>query len=82
MRMTIIAAAALLTFGSGAAFAQNMTGSAQTPPSPNAGSQTVEPTNSLPRGAESALTERPGSDLGSSTTPPARAYPVPTAPRR
>ena len=67
MRKLLMGAAFSLAIAA-PAFAQNSTSATQNPPSPNASSGTVEPTNSLPPGAGTPEGTQPGSAVG--TAPP------------
>ena len=67
MRKLLMSAAFSLAIAA-PAFAQGGTSATQNPPSPNASSVTVEPTNSLPAGAGAVTGTAPGSTVG--TTPP------------
>ena len=85
MRKTILASAALLGLACGAAQdanAQNATSNTQSPPSPNAGSQMPQPTNSMPPGSGNALRMAPGDNVGMTGTPGAMPMDQGTAPMR
>lgn len=71
MRMTLLTSAALMGLALGSAVAQNSTSSTMSPPAPNAGVGTPEPTNSLPAGAgTSGPRTLPGTNLGTSNARP------------
>jgi hypothetical protein len=64
MCRTLLASAALLGMACGPVLAQNTTSSTMSPPAPNAGVGTPEPTNSLPAGAGTATRMAPGNNVG------------------
>lgn len=72
---TLLAAFAALALGAAPAFARNDTVTTQTPPAPNAQSYTPQPQASLPAGAATSVTPRPGDDVATTATSP-RAAPV------
>lgn len=77
MRMTLLTSAALLGLALGPAIAQNSTSSTMSPPAPNAGVGTPEPTNSLPAGAgTSGPRTLPGTNLGTSGARPMAPMPM------
>ncbi len=81
MRKTLLMSAALLGLAYGSAFAQNSTSSTMSPLAPNAAVGTPEPTNSLPRGAGTAMPRMaPGNEVGSTGVGPGRAMPMSDAP--
>lgn len=72
MRKTLLMSAALLALAHGPALAQNPMSSTQSPPAPNSGQGTPQPSNSLPDAAGTASRNLPGSDLGTTGAPRAR----------
>lgn len=72
LKITLAAAAlAVATFAANPVRAEDTLTNGQTPPTPNSGSSTAQPMNSLPAGAGTDTLERPGSNLGTTTvTPP------------
>ncbi len=85
MRYRLLATAALLGLAAFVqpAFAQNTTGSSQTPPATGAGSQMPQPANSLPAGASNAAQAAPGNAVGTTGGMPGAvvAAPRPMRPR-
>jgi hypothetical protein len=76
MRRTLLASAALLGLACGPVLAQNTTSSTMSPPAPNAGVGTPEPTNSLPAGAGTATRMAPGNNVGTTGTGVSRPAPM------
>ena len=72
---TLLAAFAALALGATPAFAQSDTVTTQTPPAPNAQSFTPQPQASVPAGAATSVTPRPGDGVATTATSP-RAAPV------
>lgn len=80
MRKTLLMSAALLGMAVAApAFAQGTDSATQSPPSPNAGVSEPQSTGSLPPGAGTATSTRPGDTIGSTRTAP--PPPVASTPR-
>lgn len=70
---TLLAAAFALVLGAAPAFARNDTVTTQTPPAPNAQSFTPQPQASVPAGAATSVTPRPGDDVATTATSPRAA---------
>lgn len=71
MRKTLLMSAALLGMAvAGPAFAQSSTSATQSPPSPNAGVSEPQSSGSLPPGAPTATSSRPGDAIGGTRTSP------------
>jgi hypothetical protein len=79
MRKTLLMSAALLALAYGPVLAQNSMSSTQSPPAPNSGQGTPQPSNSLPDTAGTATRNLPGSDVGTMATSRPRARPMASA---
>ncbi len=79
MRKTLLTSAAVLALAHGPALAQNSLSSTQSPPAPNSGQGTPEPTNSLPGGAATATRNSAGEAVGTTGTSPRRVRPMASA---
>lgn len=77
LKLTLAAAAlAVATLAANPVNAQESLTNGQTPPTPNAGVSTAQPTNSLPAGAGTDAFQRAGSNIGTTTvTPPSAPTP-------
>ena len=72
LKVTLAAAAlAVATLAANPVRAEDTLTNGQTPPTPNSGSSTAQPANSLPSGAGTDTLERAGDNVGTTTvTPP------------